>query len=319
LSELHGRSSDTGDPLSEVLADLRLARATYCRCELGVPWGIEFPGQTDARFHFVAEGKGWLRARGGRATAIEAGDVLLLPRGEGHALADRPGRPTRQEWDMPLEKLSETTYRMRGGGKGARTVLLCCSVGFEEPAVHPLLELMPEVLHLRGRDRGDATLPVLLEIMAGEVLARRVGAATVATRLADIIVTRVIRAWTETRGADATGWLAALRDPKIGRALAAIHRRPGHPWSVDSLAGVARSSRSVFAERFAAVVGVSPARYLARWRMHLAAVWLQKDRLRVSEVASRLGYDSEAAFSRAFKRFVGRPPSAVRRERAKRP
>jgi AraC-like DNA-binding protein len=133
------------------------------------------------------------------------------------------------------------------------------------------------------------------------------------TRLADAVIAYVVRLWVEARSGDTSGWLAAIRDPKIGRALAAIHRRPGHKWSVEGLARVARTSRSIFSERFTAVVGVPPAQYVARWRMHLASVWLRKDRATVVEVAARLGYDSEASFSRAFKRFLGKPPSAFRR------
>jgi len=129
-------------------------------------------------------------------------------------------------------------------------------------------------------------------------------------RLADAILTRVIRGWVEARAGETTGWLAAIRDPQIGGALAAIHRRPEHAWSVTALAEVAGMSRSLFSERFTAVVGSSPAHYVARWRMHLAQTWLRAGR--VSEVAARLGYQSEAAFSRAFKRAVGRAPSTLR-------
>lgn len=138
-------------------------------------------------------------------------------------------------------------------------------------------------------------------------------AATMMTRLADIVITRVVRAWAEARTDDTTGWLAAIRGPHIGRVLAAIHRRPGDPWSVEALADIAHLSRSMFSERFAAVVGVPPARYLARWRMHLASVWLRNERLTVSEVSARLGYESEASFSRVFKRLLGVPPKALRR------
>lgn len=202
---------------------------------------------------------------------------------------------------------------MRAGGDGAATVLVCCSVGFGEPAVLPLVELMPPMLLLRGGATDDAVLPVLLGAMATEVVERRIGAATVMTRLADVVIARVIRAWVESRTEDTDGWLAAIRDPRIGRALAAIHQQPGAPWSVESLAAVARTSRSTFSDRFAELVGMPPARYLARWRMHIASGMLKNDRESVAAVAARLGYDSEAAFSRAFKRFAGVPPSTLRR------
>ncbi|WP_394826349.1 AraC family transcriptional regulator [Pendulispora albinea] len=326
---MHDRSSDAPlppDPLSEVLQDLRLSGVAYGRCELTRPWGIDFPPQRSARFHFVASGECWLRppasalptAGGGGAKRgrirLGPGDVALLPLGAGHELTDTSrGGGTKSIDDLPLEEIGDRTYVLREGGGGAETLLFCGSVNFEEPAVHPLLELMPKVLLVRDAAKSDATLPVLLETMASEVRTLRVGAATVLTRLTEVVITRVIRAWVEGRSEDATGWLAAIRDPKIGLALAAIHRHPGRPWSVESLADVAQTSRSMFSERFTAVVGTSPARYLARWRMHVASGWLRSERLTVSEAASRLGYDSEASFSRAFKRVLGVPPSELRR------
>ena len=311
-----GRSSDDGlkaDALSEVLQDLRLSGVSYGRCELTRPWGIDFPAQGPARFHFVAAGECWLDAPDLGWTVLRAGDVALLPRGTGHALADTPGDHGRPIDEFPLEEVGENTYRLSAGGGGERTLLFCGSVSIDEPAVHPLLQLMPAALIVRGAATDDATLPVLLETMADEVLAQRIGAATVLARLADTVVARVVRAWAESQGESATGWLAAIRDPRIGRALAAIHRRPSHAWSVKALADIAHVSRSAFSERFTALVGVPVARYLARWRMHLAREWLRGDRLKVAEVAQRLGYESEASFSRAFKRQTGVPPSALRR------
>lgn len=313
---MHSRSSDSPAPdaLSEVLQDLRLSGASYGRCELASPWGIDFPPQPEARFHFVAEGSCWLRSPDQEWIALAAGDVVLLPRGTGHALADSVRRRTRPIDEFPMQEIGERTYLVAAGGDGARATLACCSVAFEEPAVHPLLELMPPMLLVRGGATDDPALPALLKTMAEEMLARRVGAAGVMTRLADVVIMRVVRAWVESRGAETSGWLAAIRDPKIGRALAAMHRRPGEAWSLEALAGVARISRSRFAERFSAVLGMPPAQYLARWRMHLAARWLRNERLTVAEVATRLAYESEASFSRAFKRSIGVPPSALRKE-----
>ena len=321
LPETLGRSSDSHgrpvpDALSEVLQDLRLSGASYCRSELTDPWGLAFPPEDGAVFHFVAEGRCWLRSETQEPLPLDSGDLVLLPHGAGHALLSHPDASTKLMDELPRERLGETTYRLKTGGDGARTLLVCCAVGFEEPTVHPLLELMPEVLLVRGGGSQDPSLPVLLETMAAELGAQRIGAATVMTRLADILITRVVRAWAEARTDDATGWLAAIRDPRIGKALAAFHRRPADSWSVEALASIAYLSRSTFSERFTSVVGVPPARYVARWRMHLASAWLHQERLTVSDVAARLGYESEASFSRAFKRFVGLPPSALRRARA---
>jgi AraC-like DNA-binding protein len=323
LSEMAGRSSDgpgrsAPDALSDVLQDLRLSGAAYCRAELSAPWGLEFAPERGAVFHFVAEGSAWLERPSSDPLRLEPGDLVLLPRGVGHALVDRPSRPTKRLHEVERVRVGANTYRLREGGAGERALLVCCEVRFEEPTLHPLLDLMPEVLLVRRGVDEDPSLAPLLEAMAAEVAAQRVGAATVMTRLADIVITRLVRGWVEARADDGASRLAALRDPQIGRAIAALHRRPAEAWSVDSLAAVAGLSRSRFSERFAQVVGVPPARYLARWRMHLAHVWLRQGRWTVSQVAARLGYDSEASFSRAFKRFVGVPPGTLRRSDASR-
>jgi AraC-like DNA-binding protein len=175
---------------------------------------------------------------------------------------------------------------------------------------------MPEVLHVRGGGSQDPSLPSLLDAMAAELTEQRVGAATVMARLADTVIARLVRAWAESRRDATTGWLAAIHDPQIGRALAAFHRSPHKAWSVVSMAAAARQSRSLFSERFTAVLGMPPARYVTRWRMHLAGNWLRRDHVTIAEVATRLGYESEPSFSRAFKRFMGASPAAYRRGRS---
>jgi AraC-like DNA-binding protein len=305
------------DSVSEVLQELRLARAFYGRYEMSGPWGFAVPPGSGARFHLVLEGGYWLRPRRSAPQQVGVGDVVLLPHGTGHVLADPatgrapPARLPRLD-DLPLEQVGSATYRQRVPGPGPRSLAVCCVIDFDDAGGHPLLELLPDVLLLRGGAAADPALSRLLEAMAEEAGAHRLGEATVLTRLADGVVTRVVRAWAEGRAEETTGWLAAIRDPEIGRAMVAIHRRPGEPWSVESLAGLAHLSRSTFSERFAAAVGEPPARYLARWRMHLAGGWLRRDRRTVAEVAARLGYESEASFSRAFKRLRGVPPGAVR-------
>jgi AraC-like DNA-binding protein len=316
-SRLLDRSSDRDDgrvardALSDVLQDLRLSGVSYCRTEVTAPWGLEIPAEEGAVLHFVAEGSCWLRTASLPPQRLESGDLVLLPHGAGHALLDATDSTARPIAAMSREPLGERTFRLRGGGGGASALLVCCDLGFEQSSVHPLLQLMPEVLLVRGAESPDSSLVMLLETMAAEIAAQRIGGATMMARLADTIVTRVIRGWVETRDDDTTGWLAAIRDPQVGRALAAIHRRPEQAWSVTALAEVAGMSRSVFSERFTAVVGASPAHYVLQWRMHLARTLLRGGR--VSEVAARLGYHSEAAFSRAFKRAVGHAPSMLRR------
>jgi AraC-like DNA-binding protein len=302
------------DLLSEVLQDLRLARASYGRSELTAPWGVEIPYKDGVRFHFIAEGSCWMLTERHPPLFLDTGDVVLLPHGTGHVIADEPNsRP------QPLDELSpqlvgNSTYRLAGGGGGARALIVCCTIGFDGPTAHPLLELLPDVLHVRRSVQHETALPMLLNLMASEVASQRIGSATIMARLADIVMTQIVRSWIETRPTDLSGWLAAVTDPQIGTALARIHREPGNAWTVDTLAAAAGMSRSLFAERFMTLLTVSPARYLLQWRMRLSAVWLRTEDMTVAEVASRLGYASDAAFSRAFKRFFGSSPKSLRGE-----
>jgi AraC-like DNA-binding protein len=313
---MHSRLSDRAplppDPLSEVLQDLRPSGVSYGHCRLTRPWGVHMPSDRTARLHLVVTGEAWLRTGTFGPTRLGPGDFVLLPTGVAHEMSDMPHGRTTPLAQLPSQEIGDRVFRVAAGGGGSATLMACCSVMFAQPELHPLLELMPPVIHICGA-MDDPILPMLLDAMASEVLDQRVGAATILARLADVVITRVIRTWVEGRCGDTSGWLAAIRDPKIGRALAAMHREPARPWSVEDLARVASLSRSTFSERFSVLVGVPPAQYLATWRMHLASNWLRNERLTVAEVSARLGYESEPAFSRAFKRHVGIPPSAWRR------
>ena len=308
---------ESADALSEILQDLRLAKADYGRSELTAPWGLSVPYKNGVRFHFVVEGAVTLWLDKHEPMRLETGDVVLLPHGTAHVIADSERARIASVDSLHSELIGDAVYRLSGGGGGKRTLLVCCTIGFEGPTAHPLLELLPNCLLVRKADQSDPSLPTLLDIMAREVSKTRIGAATVMARLADVVVTLIIRAWIETRRTDLQGWLAGVRDPNIGLALAQIHRKPGHPWTVESLASAAGLSRSLFAERFTALMGQTPARYLLQWRIRLATMWIESQRMTVSEAAGRLGYASDAAFSRAFKRVVGAPPSDVRKRRAR--
>jgi AraC-like DNA-binding protein len=172
--------------------------------------------------------------------------------------------------------------------------------------------MMPSAFILKRAAISDPVLPTLLDAMADEVLAARLGSSTVLARLADLVVIRVIRSWVENDEDAMTGWLAAVRDPNIGRALSAFHRRPGEAWSVSTLSAMAGLSRTVFFERFSTLTGVSPARYMRQWRIRLAATRLKAGARSIGEIADQVGYGSDAAFSRAFKRDTGVSPGAIR-------
>lgn len=318
---MHDRKSDSSDPpadlLSDALRDLRPVGVSYGHCVLTRPWGVEIPWESSARLHLVVAGEAWLRPPDQQWLKLTEGDAVFLPRARNHTLADSPRTPVRPLSDLPRQTIGERTYRIVQSGSGASTVMACCSVRFAEPVVHPLLALMPAMLLVKRATIRDPLLPTLLDAMADEVLTARVGSSTVLSRLADVVITRLIRSWMEARRDEGAGWFGALRDRKIARALAALHRRPTQRWSLDSLARVAGVSRSTFAERFVTTIGEPPARYLTRWRMYLAGIWLSEEHATVAQVAARLGYDAEASFSRAFKRVTGVSPGQLRTQTTK--
>ena len=302
------------DPLGEALHFLRMSGSFYCRSELTAPWALALPAvQGSAAFHVVTSGKCQLEVEGTRRIELVPGDLALVPHGTGHRLASDPrARPARLD-QLVHETISERYAVLRHGGGGAPTSLVCGVVSFDHPAAQQLVALLPAVIHVARDDAGE-WLAGLLRFMATEAQSQRPGGETVITRLADILVIQAIRAWIERDPAAQTGWLGALQDPQLGRAIALVHRDPAQPWSLASLAAEVGMSRSAFAARFTAMVGEPAMHYVARWRMHLALTWLREGGVGVAEAASKLGYQSEAAFSRAFKRAMGYAPGAVRRD-----
>jgi AraC-like DNA-binding protein len=315
---MHDRSSKSAaypsDPLTEMLRGLRLDGIDYSRCRMAEPWALDFPAQAAARLHFVSNTGCWLRCGEGDWIELTAGDAVLLPRGAAHVLASSPGVAATPVGACRRSPICENVFAVDGGGLGQVCVLFDGSLRFNIDAMHPLMQWMPDVMRACDLEQHEPTLPLLMEAMARESELDRVGAAGILARLADVLAASLIRTWVERGGGDAAGWLAAVREPDVGRVLAAIHLNPEREWSVGALAKVMGASRSGFAKRFADVLGETPARYVLRVRMHQARLWLQRDRLRVSAAADRLGYESEAAFSRAFKRVLGAPPSHFRSE-----
>ncbi len=303
------------DPLSEMLRGLRLDGVDYGRCVLREPWCVTMPAQEAARFHFIGGRACWLFTPSKEWVELQPGDAILLPRGAEHRLASAPGAQTLQTQCLNVTKVCNNVYDMQGGGEGESTLLFRGSLHFNIDGAHPLLRMMPELMRASNLDAHEPALPHLLEAMAREVTLDRPGSGGILARLADVVAAAIIRSWVERGCGDATGWIAAARHPEIGKVLAAIHRNPAEDWSVETLAKIMGASRSGFAERFAQIVGATPARYVAEVRMHQARQWLTRDRLRISVVARNLGYESEAAFSRAFKRIIGQAPSQLRAEK----
>ena len=304
------------DPLGEALHFLRMNGAFYCRSELTAPWGMTMmPMPGYIWFHVVPSGRFWLEAGGGDPTLLQAGDLGLVPHGEGHVLRSEPGVAVPGVLDLEREEISDRYEILRHGGGGAPTTLICGAVRFDHPAARNLVEILPAVLHVEASSSPELEwMQSTLRLMAAEAKELRPGGEAIITRLGDILVVQAIRSWIETDPASQSGWLGALRDRQIGRALSLIHRDPARDWTVAALADELAMSRSAFAARFTELVDEPAMQYVTRWRMQVAVSALREEGATVAELASRLGYRSEAAFARAFKRVIGVPPGAIKRE-----
>jgi AraC-like DNA-binding protein len=305
---------DGPDVLTDVLASLRLRGRLFCRSELSAPWSLALPASALGHFHVIERGGGWVRLEGEeRSHPLAAGDLIVLPHGRAYTLSDGPKAPPVPLASLVHEPASGVCSILRHGGDGPATSMICGSFQFEGREGHPLLSLLPPLIHIPGdQGRSAEWLDLTLRFLGQEARHPRPGSETLVTRLIDILFVQVVRAWIEGQPEGGGGWLGALRDRQMGAALGMIHREPQRAWSVASLAAAVGMSRSAFAARFTALVSEAPLAYLTRWRMHLAADLLRGKGLTLSEVAGRVGYESEAAFSKAFKRQVGTSPGAFR-------
>lgn len=300
------------DALTRMLQGLRLDGLDYGRRHLIGDWAFSFPRIESAYFHLVTGAPIWLSVDGGEWSELRPGDAILLPRGDPHALASAPGALRRPYPVWRCRPLSEDPYDPATLNPAEESLLFYGSMRFNLDRAHPLFRTMPPVLHAAALMPSEPAIMPLLDAIATEMSSLRVGAAGMAARLADVLAVQIIRSWMEHDCTEALGWIAAARHPRIGPALAAIHARPEEDWSVGRLASEVGMSRSAFAETFAVAVGDTPTRYLTEVRMHQARQWLSQEGGRIADVAMRLHYESEASFSRAFKRVIGAPPSAYR-------
>lgn len=304
------------DPVSELLMGMRLRGASYGRLRLAPPFGLRFSAASEARFHFVAAGRVYLQSPEGSLRALACGDAVLLPRGDGHSLVSAPGVPVRPVDSYDATPLCGNVCAVSDYPEGTcRTEDVLIFTGrmeFELDTLHPLVGLMPQIMSVGALLARQPEILPLLAAMEREMATERAGSAGILARLADVVAATIVRGWVECGCGDATGWIEALRDPRLGRVIAALHRDPGRDWTVAEMAAQMGSSRSVFAERFVAATGTTPLRYVATLRMRLAAQWIGRDRMAIGTVARRLGYRSQAAFARAYKRVTGQPPGSAR-------
>ncbi|MGH8779845.1 cupin domain-containing protein [Paraburkholderia sp.] len=330
--------SDAHDLISELLLGMRLLGVQYRRIQVARPFGVSFghaPGR--AQFHFVGRGPVLLRSTSGTLYPLETGDALLLPHGGAHELLSSTDVPSRAITTFEMAKICEAvasvenakhcttsaasatassaedkTNNLTSPAPSGDALIFSGCMEFDLGSMQPLVTSMPEVMHVGTLLERYPEIQPMLDAMERESCTERAGYAGILARLADVVAAFIVRGWVECGCGDAMGWVQALRDPRLGRAIVALHRDPGRNWTVAELASEMGSSRSVFAERFLAATGMTPVRYLTELRMRLAARWIEHDREVIETVAYRLGYGSLAAFSRAFKRVVGHSPGAMR-------
>jgi AraC-like DNA-binding protein len=321
MKDANSAAQDTRDTLTEILLGLRLDGVEYGRCVMHEPWAIAFPSRREASFHFIAQGNCWIRTQSTDWMRLNPGDALLLPRGMFHVLASSPEVPTIDIDALARTVVSENLFLLNDDkpahpivaeDEAKAHILFGGVMRFNLDPLHPLLAMMPDVMRACDLAQRDPAVLVMLEMMEREMALDRIGACGILARLADVLAASIIRAWVECASSGASGWIAAVRCPQIGRVLAAIHNQPEREWSVAELASVMGASRSSFVEKFSNAVGDTPAKYVARVKMFQARYWIAHEGMRMATVASRLGYDSEASFSRAFKRIIGHPPSEAR-------
>lgn len=311
------------DVVSEMLTGMRLRGVQYRRVQTGPAFGIGFPARPGhAYFHYLAVGSCLLRTDDGTLHALAAGNAVLLPQGSAHQLLSAPGAPVQDIASFAAPPLGDGVF---GVDACPSTFPLPSAIFFygclelDLGGMHALGRLMPDVMLVdASSDRYPGMLPILAS-MKREICSGRVGFAGILARLAEVMAAMIVRGWVECGCDHAAGIVAALRDPRLAHALLALQREPGRDWTVAELAARCHISRSVFADRFQATIGMPPLRYAGELRMRLASQWLERDRLSIDIVADQLGYTSQAAFSRAFKRITGMSPGAIRRLRTAAP
>lgn len=285
------------DPLSDVLELIRVRGNTVFTCAATPPFGIRFP-QGKPRLHIIRGGSVTITVDGvDEIFQASQGDLVLLVHAHGHTISDKPGREGQLIFDLAKHDYDRERLVLGSG----ETAWLCGDFGFDGMLARRLLSVLPPVIVLKGlRDRPFEWLELSCHFILDEALAARAGAVAMISRLLDVIFMQLLRTWA-SKGEVGRGWLSGAIDQRVNRAMSAIHADPAHNWTVAEFAKLSNLSRSAFADRFLGVVGQSPMAYLAAWRLDRAAEMLRYGRWPISEVAERVGYTSQAAFSRAFK------------------
>ena len=318
------------DALSDVLQTIKLSGMIFLRGNFGDRYGVSMPPPTISHpsvkpktkehrlvmFHIVREGEGYVEVQGFEAKKLRAGDLIIVFGDLFHCLMDSPGRETMHAEELVQYRELPMAPPAVDLGEGPPTMRIVCGMlQFVDRGINPLFAALPPFLIVPG-DQGPpaAWIRTSIDLILAEAEAERPGGATLMNRLTELLFVETLRGHLKTLPDTERGWLAALNDPIVGAALQLIHESPAHPWTVAELARSAAASRSGFAARFTELLGVSPIAYLTRWRIRLATNLLEDPQHTIADVAADIGYESESAFHRAFKREMGTPPSTWRKK-----
>jgi AraC-like DNA-binding protein len=330
------------DTLSELLRAVRLRGAIFYYVDGVSPWVAEAPparqiaaaimpgAEHVIEYHVVTRGSCWGAMIGAPPVRLEAGDVIMFPQGDAHAISSAPGlrgssedigmffspRPPQLPYVLTREGDEFTTTLRLDGGGADRATVVCGFLGLDARPFNPLLAALPRMVHMPRGAAPDGWIAHFIELAVAESNHKRPGGEAVLERMSEMMFVEIVRRHLDGLPAEQTGWLAGLRDRFVGRALALLHERPEHRWTIEELGDAVGLSRSALHERFVTLIGQPPIQYLAQWRMQVASQRLLQSSTNVASIALEIGYDSEAAFSRAFKRMVGVPPATWRRQRA---
>ena len=306
----------SSDLISELLTGIRLRGVQYRRVQTGPRFGLAFqarPGH--AYFHYLAVGTALLRTKDGAEHQLSAGCAVFMPQGQEHQLlsdAEISAQEINEFDSAPLGEAVSGVDTCPSTHPTPSAIFFYGCMEFDLGGMYEMRRLMPEVMVADTQGQRYPDLVPILDAMKREICSGRIGFAGVLARLAEVGAAMIVRGWVESGCESAFGLIAALRDPRLAPAILALHRQPGKQWTVSALAAESHVSRSVFAQRFQDTIGVPPLRYATTLRMRLAHQWLSRERISIDVVAERLGYTSQAAFSRAFKRINGQPPGASR-------
>jgi AraC-like DNA-binding protein len=301
------------DALDDVLQGLRMTGTFYCTAAYSSPWALALPSTGgEARLHVITTGSAFLRVAGLEPLALEQGDLVLLPHGAGHELACQRETPLLPQDAIRAEYFGDH-YAHFTCGRGDETRLVCIRAAFDDPVSRRLIAWLPKIIHVPAAATHTLlTMDHVVRLIAQEARELRPGGRTIIQRLTDVLLIQALRWWLENEPATQYEWLRALHDKQISRVIRLIHRDPARAWTMNRLAAEAGMSRSLLALRFKELVGVSVMRYLVGWRMQLALSCLRREDIDIAQLAERVGYQSQSAFIRAFKRYIGAAPGAAR-------